>query len=227
MSCDVALMNYTQHVKGMLLLANVELAVAVEASDFLRNSLAPAGPCLWSRSGFSSNYRTWSVRIEHCSLIGVRGNVFWVLGKAMVVVVKSFCWYFQYSLILWGALSASRALSGLLVQLFVCSDAVLHWPAPYLLPIHQELVPYVFPIVLPYWSRSGVDGWSGFWGVGLCSSFGLANQMMKILQLGYMIICNTLRVLFLQCVVGWRIFPVGSAKGRVEMHLINQAILYR
>lgn len=58
MSCDVALMNYTQHVKGMLLLANVELAVAVEASDFLRNSLAPAGPCLWSRSGFSSNYRT-------------------------------------------------------------------------------------------------------------------------------------------------------------------------
>ena len=49
MSCDVALMNYMQQVKGMLLLANVELAVAVEAADFLRNPLAPAGPCLWSR----------------------------------------------------------------------------------------------------------------------------------------------------------------------------------
>jgi len=79
--------DYVQQVKGMLLLANVELAVAVEAADFLRNPLAPAGPCLGSRSGFSSNYRTWSVRMEHCSLIGVRGNVFWLLGKAMVVVV--------------------------------------------------------------------------------------------------------------------------------------------
>ena len=117
MSCDVALMNYVQQVKGMLLLANVELAVAVEAADFLRNPLAPAGPCLWSRSGFSSNYRTWSVRMEHCSLIGVRGNVFWVLGKAMVVVVKSFCRYFQYSLMLWGALSASGAL-----RAFWCSS---------------------------------------------------------------------------------------------------------
>ena len=58
MSCDVALMNYVQQVKGMLLLANVDLAVAVEAADFLRNPLAPAGHCLWSRSGFSSNYLT-------------------------------------------------------------------------------------------------------------------------------------------------------------------------
>ena len=58
MSCDVGMMNYVQQVKGILLLANVELAVAVEAADFLRNPLAPAGPCLWSRSGFSSNYRT-------------------------------------------------------------------------------------------------------------------------------------------------------------------------
>ena len=46
MSCDVALMNYVQQVKGMLLLANVELAVAVEAADFLRNPLAPAGALL-------------------------------------------------------------------------------------------------------------------------------------------------------------------------------------
>ena len=58
MSCDVALMNYMQQVKGMLLLVNVDLAEAVEVADFIRNPLAPAGPCLWSRSGFSSNYRT-------------------------------------------------------------------------------------------------------------------------------------------------------------------------
>ena len=46
MSCDVAMMNYVQQAKGMLLLAHIELALAVEAADFLRNPLAPAGPCL-------------------------------------------------------------------------------------------------------------------------------------------------------------------------------------
>lgn len=67
MSCDVALMNYVQQVKGMLLLANVELAVAVEAADFLRNPLAPAGPCLWSRSGFAATTELdqcgWSIAV--------------------------------------------------------------------------------------------------------------------------------------------------------------------
>ena len=90
MSCNAALMNYLQQVKGMLLLANVELVVAVEAADFLRNPLAPAGPCLWSRSGFSSNCRTWSVRMEHCSLIGVRGYVFGSLERRWLWLLKVF-----------------------------------------------------------------------------------------------------------------------------------------
>ena len=139
MSCDVALMNYMKQVKGMLLLANVELAVAVEASDFLRNPLAPAGPCLWSRSGFSSNYRTWSVRMEHCSLIGVRGNVFWVLGKAMVVVVKSFAdisnihWYCEVLLVLVGHWVAFwySSLSALMLcfidQPPICYQFIRNW----------------------------------------------------------------------------------------------------